>query len=190
MSESSALDQRRKALEESYFDKKNREALELLAKQVMRKEKFSPITREPLVETVLHGVVVYTCPQTKGVWVEGPELERLFQGVATEDTSETGVQWDLAFFEELSRQAKEDIPHGVLKVAKEFQGDRVSPATGEPMVKFEIDGVILDRCEETGGIWFDANELEDLLEKAKHPADEDIAMPTWVRNFFKTIGYK
>jgi Zn-finger nucleic acid-binding protein len=189
MSES-ALERRRKALEESYFEKKNREALELLAKEVVKKEKLCPLTREPLKETVLYGVVVYACPETKGVWVEGPELERLFRGLDSSEAEEAGVKWDLAFFEELSNQAREDIPHGALKIAKEFQGERLSPATGEPMVKFEIDGIILDRCEQTGGIWFDANELDELLEKAKNPSEENVAMPEWIRSFFKAIGYK
>ncbi len=188
MSES-ALEKRGKALEESYFEKKNREALELLAKEVIKKEKLCPLTREPLQESVLHGVIVYTCPKTKGVWVEGPELERLFKGVSSEEGKEAGVQWDLAFFDELSKRAKEDIPHGALKVEMEFQDDRLSPATGEPMVKFEIDGIVLDRCEQTGGIWFDADELEELMNKAREASEEEVAMPGWVRNFFKAIGY-
>jgi Zn-finger nucleic acid-binding protein len=186
----SVLHKRKKALEESYFEKKNREALEALAKQIRRTEKICPVTSEPLSETILHGVVVYACPHNKGIWVEGPQLERLFKEIDSEEAKEAGVQWDLAFFDELAKRAKEDFPHGALKAATELQGERLSPATGNPMVKFEIDGIVLDRCEETGGIWFDTNELDELLDKAKkgHLGEGD-DMPGWVRSFFKAIGY-
>jgi Zn-finger nucleic acid-binding protein len=189
MSES-GLDKRRKALEESYFEKKNREALEALAKQIKQTEKICPVTSEALTETVLHGVVVYTCPHNKGVWVEGPQLEMLFKEIGSEEAKAAGVEWDLAFFEELAKYAKEDNPQGALKVAKELQGERISPATGNPMVQFEIDGIVLDRCEETGGIWFDTNELDELLDKAKQGRlNEGDDTPGWVRSFFKAVGY-
>jgi Zn-finger nucleic acid-binding protein len=188
MSES-ALDKRRKALEESYFEMKNREALELLAREVIKKDKLCPVSREPLKESVMHGVVVYSSEKTGGVWIEGPELERLFRGAADDDAVAAGVKWDLAFFDELTKRAKEDIPHGALRIEKELQENRLSPATGEQMEKFEIDGIVLDRCEKSGGIWFDADELEQIIEKARTSGEDDVTVPSWVRSFFKAIGY-
>jgi len=186
----SVLDPRRKALEDSYFQKKNQEALEFLAKELEKKERLSPLTDKPLKESIFHGVIVYTCEDTNGVWVEGSQLERLFSEIESEEASAAGVKWDQSFFEALCHEAKEDIPHGALKIAKEAQGDLLSPVTREPMVKFELLGVVLDRCEHSGGIWFDANELENLLEKGLHPDEDTEITPHWVHTLFKAIGYK
>lgn len=186
----SALEARRKALEESYFEKKNREALELLAKEVLKKEKLSPVSSEPLKETIMHGIVVYICEKSKGVWVEANELERLFSGINADDAKEAGVRWDIAFFNELSSRAKSDTPHGAVKAEIDFGVERKSPVTGKIMLKIDVDGVVLDRCDESGGIWFDANELEEIIQKAKSNSAEELITPDWVRSFFKAIGYK
>lgn len=189
--EESSLDKRRRALEESYFEKRNKEALENLAKALHKNEKICPLTGEKLDQRVLHGVIVYGCPEGKGMWIEGDQLEKLFNEIESEESKEAGVHWDLAFFAELAKEAKTDTPHGALKVKREDEGERKSPATGKPMVKFEVDGIILDRCEETGGIWFDGSELEMLIEKVKHTTSlEELTSPHWVRTLFKAIGYK
>ena len=50
-----------------------------------------------------------------------------------------------------------------------------------------VEGVVIDRCPTSKGIWFDSNELETLLEKAKAP---EVGNESWVHTFFKAIGYK
>jgi hypothetical protein len=72
----SSWDEMRKAKEDSYFDKKNREALERLAakKDIARK---SPITGEVMKQEVILGVVVDRCPTSGGIWLDAGELEQL-----------------------------------------------------------------------------------------------------------------
>lgn len=79
-------DDMRKAKEESYFDKKNREALERLAKKKEAEPvRNSPITGEPMVQEVLHGVVIDRCPTSGGVWLDAGELEQLMEAALSED---------------------------------------------------------------------------------------------------------
>ncbi|HMO17423.1 MAG TPA: zf-TFIIB domain-containing protein [Oligoflexia bacterium] len=183
------FDERGKALEDSYFEKKNREALEMLAKKLEASKKLSPVTGKPLKESVLCGVITYICEDSKGCWLEADQLDRLFADNSSEEAISSGVEWDSAFFKTLAEQSKDDIAHGVLKVARESHGARPSPVTGKPMELFELEGIVLDRCPDSGGIWFDANELESLLEKFSSGLVEG-EEPSWVRALFKAIGYK
>lgn len=43
----------------------------------------------------------------------------------------------------------------------------ICPVCKEPMVVLELDQVEIDHCINCGGIWFDAGELELLLETEK-----------------------
>ena len=44
---------------------------------------------------------------------------------------------------------------------------RMSPVSGKPMEQLTVMGVVVDRCPESGGIWLDAGELEEILNKSK-----------------------
>ena len=68
------------AKENSFFDKKNREALERLKqKKEVDAPRPSPITGEPMVQEVIHGVVIDRCPTSKGIWLDAGELEELIE---------------------------------------------------------------------------------------------------------------
>jgi len=46
------------------------------------------------------------------------------------------------------------------------QGDtsaRLSPVSGKPMVLKNFMGVVIDQCEQSGGVWLDAGELQQIL---------------------------
>lgn len=43
---------------------------------------------------------------------------------------------------------------------------RLSPITGKPMVQKSLNGVIIDQCEDSKGIWLDAGELDQILKIA------------------------
>ena len=76
----SPTDEYRKFQEESYFDKKNREALERLAKvKEATKPRLSPISGEPMEQVTLHGVVVDRCAKSGGIWLDAGELEQLIE---------------------------------------------------------------------------------------------------------------
>jgi len=45
--------------------------------------------------------------------------------------------------------------------------ERLSPISGKPMEQVTLMGVVIDRCQESGGIWLDNGELEQILEASK-----------------------
>ena len=95
---SDVVDKLAKAQEESYFDKKNREALERLKKKKEEeKPRLSPVSGEPLVQEVLHGVVIDKCAQSGGIWLDAGELEELVSAMA-EAQKEGGEGWLGNFF--------------------------------------------------------------------------------------------
>ena len=81
----------RKAKEESYFDRKNREALERLTqKKDEEKPRLSPITGEEMEQVVLHGVVIDRCPKSGGIWLDAGELEELVEAMAAGHEQDSG----------------------------------------------------------------------------------------------------
>lgn len=81
-------DDMRKAKEESYFDKKNREALERLAKKKEEeKPRLSPVTGTPMVQEVLNGVVIDRCESSGGIWLDAGELEELIEAAKSDESN-------------------------------------------------------------------------------------------------------
>lgn len=76
---SNAWDDMRRAKEESYFDKKNREALERLRAKQGSAPRLSPITGQPMEQLVMGPVVVDRCKDSGGVWLDAGELEALLE---------------------------------------------------------------------------------------------------------------
>ena len=73
---SNAWDDMKRAKEDSYFAKKDQEALARLATK-QEKPRLSPITGEPMEHVVLLGVVVDRCPTSGGVWLDKGELDTI-----------------------------------------------------------------------------------------------------------------
>jgi hypothetical protein len=44
-------------------------------------------------------------------------------------------------------------------------GPRLSPVTGKPMETIMISDIPAERCVDTGGIWLDKGELEEILKR-------------------------
>jgi len=65
------------------------------------------------------------------------------------------------YFDNLNKQALARL------AAKKGQPARPSPATGKPMELVTVMNVVIDRCVDSGGLWLDAGELEQLMEAAK-----------------------
>jgi len=99
---SDSLDERRKALENDYFQKKSQEALERIAhRQEDQEKRKSPITGEPLEQITIMGVIVDQCPSSKGIWLDAGELEQILSAVK-EQESESGKNLIADFFATLS----------------------------------------------------------------------------------------
>lgn len=91
------------------------------------------------------------------------------------------------------RRAKEDEyfdkenKNALKRIRADDSKPRLSPITGDPMEQVLIDGVTVDRCKTSGGIWLDAGELEEILKQsqAKGGVEGD-----WFKNFFASIFSK
>jgi uncharacterized protein len=59
---------------------------------------------------------------------------------------------------------------------------RLSPITGKPMERVAIEGIVVDKCVDSGGIWLDHGELEQIIEARKNHGDE-----TWAHSFFTSL---
>ena len=72
------------------------------------------------------------------------------------------------YFDTLNKQALARL------ASKKGEPARLSPVTGNPMEVVTVMGVVLDRCVDSGGIWLDAGELDQLLTVSKeNPASLD-----------------
>lgn len=100
---SESWDKMRKAKEDEYFEKKNREALERLSKnkQSAEGERRSPVTGEPMEKVIVHGVVIDRCRATGGIWLDAGELEQIVQSSKDEENTQ-GSGWISSFFNSLT----------------------------------------------------------------------------------------
>lgn len=71
--------------------------------------------------------------------------------------------------------------------ATEGEGaQRPSPITGTPMEQMTFMGVNIDKCKDTGGVWLDKGELEQIIEAAKTSVAEDDQ--SWGEKFFSFLS--
>lgn len=87
----------KRAKEEEFFDRQNREALERLKTRSGSKPRLSPINGEPMEQISLMGVAVDRCPKSGGIWLDAGELELILKAAA--DSKEKG--WAEAFIGKL-----------------------------------------------------------------------------------------
>lgn len=83
---SDAFDDRRRGLEEEYFNRKNKEAIEKLrakmkvaaeAKAAGTSSMRCPRCDDSLQESQVEGVTIESCEKCGGVWLDSGELEQL-----------------------------------------------------------------------------------------------------------------
>jgi len=67
---------------------------------------------------------------------------------------------------------------------KESEKPRLSPITGKEMEQVVISGVVVDKCSQSGGIWLDAGELEQLIEASEKDSSSMLSL------FKEMIGVK
>lgn len=68
-----------------------------------------------------------------------------------------------AFFEKANQEALQRLK----KREESSDKPRLSPITGKPMEQLTLMGVVIDRCKDSGGVWLDAGELEQILAASK-----------------------
>jgi hypothetical protein len=72
-----ALEQRRRAAEEQFFEQQNKEALKRLKERSEARK--SPITGKPMKQKTLMGVTIDYCEDSKGIWLDAGELEQIIE---------------------------------------------------------------------------------------------------------------
>jgi Zn-finger nucleic acid-binding protein len=79
-----------------------------------------------------------------------------------------GKAWkDLLVAKEESYFKKQnDLALERISKRKENKKDRISPVSGNAMQECTIHGIVVDVCKDSGGIWLDAGELEEILNQA------------------------
>jgi hypothetical protein len=79
------------------------------------------------------------------------------------------------YFHHRDQQALERL------AAKKNDKPRLSPITGKPLLQKVLNGVVIDQCQDSGGVWLDAGELEQILSSFK---DEEASI---VHKFFSAV---
>jgi Zn-finger nucleic acid-binding protein len=90
----------KRAKEDEYFDRQNKEALNRLKTKATDKPRLSPITGEPMEQLVLMGVVIDKCPTSGGIWLDAGELEEILRA-SREQSSEAYEGWLSKFFNDV-----------------------------------------------------------------------------------------
>jgi Zn-finger nucleic acid-binding protein len=95
------LDDRKRGLEEEYFHRKNKEAIEKLRQKMAVAEQAKaagassmqcPRCDGVLKESSFEGVLLDTCDKCAGVWLDASELEQVVKGNSSD--SWLGELWD------------------------------------------------------------------------------------------------
>lgn len=76
---SDGWDEMKRAKEEAYFDRQNKEAMDRLKNRQQQKPRLSPITGQPLEQVTLQGIVIDRCPTSGGIWLDAGELEQIIK---------------------------------------------------------------------------------------------------------------
>jgi Zn-finger nucleic acid-binding protein len=108
-----------------------------------------PACRDPLVIVETKGIELDVCAAGHGTWFDADELRWLLDESGA-PSALRGLETDLAALEDAGAGRRRRCPRcGRRMVAVQ------APGTSEDLV--------LDRCPEGDGLWFDAGELERLL---------------------------
>lgn len=83
------LKKRGQVLEDDYFHRREQEALERMATKKGEAPRISPVSGKPMIQKVLHGVVVDQCQESGGIWLDAGELEQILEGFKGQEESIT-----------------------------------------------------------------------------------------------------
>ena len=114
-----------------------------------------PACKNPMVILELNQVEIDYCTECKGIWLDNGELDLIFSSSDRKEISKSfSIKND---FDELKRRC----PNCKKKMDK---------------VEFESTGIIIDKCTDDHGIWFDSGELKSILKTAEKQNSRIIQM--------------
>ena len=103
-----------------------------------------PVCKEPMIILELHGVEIDYCPSCSGIWLDAGELELLFEEKEEREKVVSSFQLDTEHPEKPYR-----CPICRSKMDKVYVGEKKE--------------MLIDKCPDNDGLWFDKGELEDVL---------------------------
>lgn len=106
-----------------------------------------PACKNPMIILELNHVEIDFCSACKGIWLDSGELELLFQN------SESNSLYDSFTLKPDYIEEKRKCPICKIKMEK---------------VEFDSTNIVLDRCTNNHGLWFDNGELSLLLKSEKN----------------------
>lgn len=114
-----------------------------------------PACKNPMVILELNQVEIDYCISCKGIWLDRGELDLIFSSADKKEIAKSfSVKND-------SDEVKRRCPICKKKMDK---------------VEFENTGIIIDRCSEDHGVWFDGGELKSILKTAEEQNSRIINM--------------
>ena len=119
-----------------------------------------PACKNPMIILELNQVEIDYCNSCKGIWLDSGERELIFSNSDQKSVSESFIS--KSDHQEVGRRC----PNCKKKMEK---------------VEFENSGIILDRCSNNHGLWFDNGELKSLL---KTSADSNNKMIDLLKEMF------
>lgn len=163
---SDTWDERRRAQEDGYFENLNKQALSRLAAKQGAPARKSPVTGKPMEQLAVMGVAIDRCVDSGGVWLDAGELTHILDVAKHSDAS----------LGDFISAMPALIPHG----SAVTEGLK-SPITEKPMNIEQVLGVTVAVCAESGGVWLDATELDQLI-KSSHQT-----LSSGVKDFFSLL---
>ena len=114
-----------------------------------------PSCKNPMIILELNQVEIDYCSLCKGIWLDNGELELIFSSSDRKEISKLfSIKNDFA-------EEKRRCPNCKKKMDK---------------VEFENTGIIIDRCVNNHGLWFDNGELRSLLKSAEETNNKMIEL--------------
>lgn len=95
----------------------------------------------------------------------------------TDSWNEMRLAKEGQYFEKQNNKALENLKRASPR-------ERLSPITGKPMRTVLLEGMLLDICEDTGGLWIDKDELLAIMQHIKSPHGE-----TWLELLADIMGF-
>ena len=104
-----------------------------------------PVCKEPLIVLELHEIEIDYCPSCSGIWLDAGELELLLEDQVEREKITSSFHLDPDHSERPYR-----CPICRKKMDKVYVGDKKE--------------LLIDKCPDNDGLWFDKDELKDVLE--------------------------
>lgn len=148
-----AWDERKRAQEESYFEKANTEALARLARKREQSARLSPVSGAPMEPLVCFDTVIDRCSHSGGLWFDKGELEHLINAASSKQSAPSIKD----FIDHLPKGTPETTP---------IKEGLLSPISAKAMKLETIADITIARCQESGGVWIDGGELGRVINSA------------------------